>query len=263
MRRDRALAALLAGVSLGASAAASARSAPRSAAAPAVLSVSASGTVSRVTFPGTAGQTWRQAGLSIAFGNPRRTVFETEIEAESRAATDVRISARATTRTAHGAYYVGGAVTPHAVFRDQWRVAAGGEARIGSRLQGSLDVRVARYRSGLTAGVEPALALRAGPTLTLTARAINLFDGGGQYRAGAALRADFAPRGAAAWFVSAARYPDREEDGVRQLSAVAAGVRADLGAHWQVRLTAAHEQRAHSYRRRSIGLALSYRPDPR
>ena len=35
-----------------------------------------------------------------------------------------------------------------------------------------------------------------------------------QYRAGAALRADFAPRGAAAWFVSAARYPDREEDGV-------------------------------------------------
>lgn len=229
----------------------------------AVIAVSASTTISAVSIPGAARQNWRQAALSVAAGDSRRTVIEAEVDAEHRAGTDVRLAARATTRTAGGSYYFGAGFVPNATFRDRWRLSGGAEQRLGTRWQASLDLRLAHYRDGTTAAFEPGLTFGAAPALALSARAINLVDPQGRYRAGAALRADFTPRGSIAWFASIARYPDREEDGVRRLDALAAGMRADIGDHWQLRLSAAQERRERSYRRRSVGLSLSYRPAAR
>ncbi len=228
--------------------------------APRALVVSAAGSVSSIGFPGASGQTWRQASLAVAAGLDRRRMIEAEIDAEMRATTDIRMTARTTTRTAGGSYYVGAGVTPRATFRDAWRVVVGGEARLAERLQGSLDLRIARYRAGLTAAIEPGAAFRALPALTLSAKAIGLFDPSGRLSAGASLRADFAPESKIGGFASVARYPDREEDGVRQLSAFAAGLRSDLNAHWQLRVSAAQESRDRSYRRRTFAIALSFRP---
>lgn len=227
----------------------------------ALRSISLSGGLALVTTRANT-QHWSNATLGVAFGRPDRTVFEVELDAETRTSTDLRLSVSASTRTPNGSYHFGVATTPDATFRERWRIAAGVEARVAPRLRTSIDFRLASYRSGMVAVVEPGLSYRVSPALNLTGKAINLFDPEGDYRAGGAVRLDLEPPGNAAWFVSAAEYPDREEDGVRRLRALAVGGRVNIGRRWQLRLTGSEENRQGRYRRRAVNIGLTYRFTP-
>ena len=236
----------------------------RQAAAPysRALAISAAAGLSRVGFADGRDQTWRTAVVAIAAGDTARTVFEFEADAEQRVVTDVRLSARATSRTQGGAYYVGAGITPNADFREQWRIDAGGDARLSAPLRASLDLRLMHYRSGTAASIGPGLTYTLSTWLRLTGRMIALIDGDG-IRVGAALRGEFEPADGMTLFASAARYPDREAGDTRQLRSFAVGGAVDIDARWRVRLTAADEKRVRSYHSQSLNLGLTYRFDHR
>ncbi len=224
-----------------------------------LLSLSVTASAAPVTFAGGSRQTWTGIAVSAAAGDLRGTVLELSADAERRQATDVRLGLRATTRTGTGAWYAGGAITPGASFRDQWRAEAGGDLRIAPQLQGTIDARLAKYRSGLSAAINPGATFQASRALSVSAAMINVFGARSHHLAGASLRADLAPRPWVGLFASFARYPDREAADVRTLRALAAGARFDLGPHWQLRLAATDERRAASYHRQQAVLSLSYR----
>ncbi len=224
-----------------------------------LLSVSLSASVAPVSFSSGASETWESAALGIAFGNPARTVFEAEADAERRATSDVRILTRATTRFQSGSYYFEAGVTPGATFRDQWRIGGGASLELTPRLQAAFGARMARYDDGLTAAFEPGFSVRPESRILIAAKMINLLDADGGYRVGGAVRADYDPDDDLSLFVNIARYPDREDDGVRQLRAVAFGARLNLDRHWQLRISAADENRSNSYQRQSVNLSFSYR----
>ena len=222
-----------------------------------LLSVSMSASVAPVSFSSGAIQTWESAALGIAFGNPVRTVFEAEADAERRATTDLRVLARATTRMRSGSYYLEAGVTPRATFRDQWRIGVGASFDLTPHVQVAVGTRLARYDDALIAAFEPGLSVRPEPRILVGAKVINLLDDDGGHRVGGALRADFDPDDDLSFFASIARYPDREDDGVRQLRAVAFGARLNLDRHWQLRISAADENRSSSYQRQSVNLSFS------
>lgn len=265
MRRELGLTAalvLLAGAGTGAATARAQSPAEPNGTAFDLLSLSVTASAAPVTFAGGSRQTWTGIAVSAAAGDPRGTVLELSADAERRQTADVRLGLRATTRTRTGAWYAGGAITPGASFRDRWRAEAGGDLRIAPQLQGTIDARLAKYPSGLSAAINPGATFQASRTLSVSAAMINLFGAGGRYLAGGRLRADLAPRPGIGLFASFARYPDREADDVRTLRALAAGARFDLGWHWQLRLAASDERRAASYHRQQAALSLSYRFGP-
>ncbi len=225
-----------------------------------LLSISAVVGISRVGFADGRHRTWQDGVVAVAVGSAARTIFELEADSEHRAITDVRLSARATTRMQGGAYYFGAAITPNADFRDQWRIVAGGESRVSALFSASLDLRVAHYRNGTAASIEPGLTYTFAPGLRLTGRVIDLIDDNGT-RVGAALRGEYEPADGTILFASAARYPDREAGDTRQLRTFAVGGAVDLDPRWRMRLAAADEKRARSYHVQSINLGLTYRFD--
>lgn len=227
-----------------------------------VLSISAVVGLSRVGFADGRHQTWQDGVVALALGNTARTLFEFEADAEHRAVTDIRLSARATTRTQHGAYYVGAGITPNADFRDQWRIVAGAETRMSTPLRASVDLRLAHYRTGTAASIEPGLTYTFAPGLRLTGRMIDLIDGDGM-RVGEALRGEYETADGTILFASAARYPDREAGDTRQMRSFAVGVAVNLGTRWRVRLAAADEKRAGSYHSQSLNLGVTFRLDRR
>lgn len=225
------------------------------------LSFSAVLGTSDIVFENGRHQNWKNGVVALAFGNVERTVYELNADAERRAVTDVRLSGRATTRTRNGNYYLGAGITPNADFRDQWRLVAGGQILVTSGLRGTADLRLARYRSGISASIEPGILYVAARGMTLSARMINLLDGDGGYRIGAAARADYELADGHILFASAARYPDREADVTKQLRSFALGGTIKLDSRWRVRLAASDEKREDSYHSQSVNLGLTYRFD--
>lgn len=223
------------------------------------LSFSAVLGTSDIVFENGRHQNWQNAVVAIAFGNTERTVFELDADAERRTATDVRLSGRATTQIRNGSYYLGAGITPNADFRDQWRLVAGGQILVAPGLRGTADVRLARYSSGISASVVPGISYIAGPGMTLSARMINLFDGDGDHRIGAAARADYELANGNILFASAARYPDRESDITKQLRSFALGGTINLASQWRLRVAASDEKREDSYHSQSVNLGLTYR----
>ncbi len=224
-----------------------------------LLSFSAVLGTSDIVFENGLHQNWENGVIAFAFGNVERTIYEINADAERRTATDVRLSARATTRIRNGNYYLGAGITPGADFRDQWRLVAGGQTLLASGWRGTADLRLARYRSGISASIEPGIAYMAAAGMTISARMINLLDG--DYRIGAAARADFELADGNIFFASAARYPDREADVTKQLRSFALGGAINLDPRWRVRLTASDEKREDSYHSQSVNLGLTYRFD--
>lgn len=223
------------------------------------LSFSAVLGTSDIVFENGRKQNWQNAVVAVAFGNVERTIFELDADVERRAATDVRLSGRATTRISNGSFYLGAGITPDADFRDQWRLVAGGQILVASGLRGTADLRLARYSSGISASIEPGISYVAAPGLALSARMINLLDGDGDHRIGAAARIDYELANGNILFGSAARYPDREADITRQLRSFAIGGTFNLSSHLRLRLAASDEKREDSYRRQAINLGLTYR----
>ncbi|WP_417608710.1 YaiO family outer membrane beta-barrel protein [Parasphingorhabdus sp.] len=222
------------------------------------LSISAVLGTSDIVFDSGLRQKWQNAVVAIAFGNVQRTVFSLDADAERRTVTDVRLSARASTRIRNGSYYFGAGITPNADFRDQWRLVAGGQILVAPGLRGTADLRLAKYRSGISASIEPGIALSAGRGVTLSARMINLLDGDGDYRIGGSVRADYEMADGHILFASAARYPDREADITRQLRSFALGATLNIAPKWRLRLAAADEKREDSYHRQALNIGLTY-----
>lgn len=225
------------------------------------LSFSAVLGTSDIEFENGRKQNWENGVIALAFGNVERTIYELNVDAERRADTDVRLSGRATTRIRNGNYYLGAGITPDADFRDQWRLVAGGQALLASGWRGTADLRLARYRSGMSASIEPGISYIAARGIRISARMINLLDGDGDYRIGAAARADFELADGHILFASAARYPDREADVTKQLRSFALGGTINLDPRWRLRLTASDEKREDSYHSQSVNLGLTYRFD--
>lgn len=223
------------------------------------LSFSAVLGTSDIVFENGRRQNWKNAVIAVAFGNVERTIFELDADAEHRSVTDVRLSGRATTRIRNGSFYLGAGITPNADFRDQWRLVAGGQILVASGLRGTADLRLARYRSGISASIEPGISYVAAPGVTLSARMINLLDGDGDYRIGAATRIDYELANGNILFGSAARYPDREADITKQLRSFAIGGAINLASQWRLRLAASDEKRQDSYHSQSVNVGLTYR----
>ena len=228
-----------------------------------LLSVSAAVGVADLKFASGREAQWENAVVAAAFGQRDGTVFVAEIDAERREQTDVRFSARATTRTRSGAYYVGAGITPDAAFRDDWRIVAGGDTGLAQDLQGSIDLRLAHFDSGVFTAVEPGLTYQLSPGLNAGGRMINLFDNDGQYRVGAALRLDYQPSDDGTLFVGAARYPDTEAGVTQTLQAYSIGGAWTIDQRVRLRLAAAEETRKDTYRNRSVNLGLEFRFDSR
>lgn len=224
-----------------------------------LLSFSAGGGVADLKFASGRKAQWENAVIAAAFGQRSGTVFGAEIDAERRQQTDVRLSGRATTRTQSGAYYVGAGVTPDAVFRDDWRIAAGGDTALTQDIQGSLDLRLAHFDTGLFTVIEPGLTYRLQPNLSAAGQMINLFDNNGRYRVGGALRLDFQASDDSAFFVGTARYPDTEAGVAQTLQSFSFGGAWAFDPHVRLRFAAAEDTRKDSYRNRSVNLGLEFR----
>lgn len=223
------------------------------------LSFSAVLGTSDIVFENGRHQNWQNAVVAVAFGNAERTIFELDADAERRTATDVRLSGRASTRIRNGSFYLGAGVTPNADFRDQWRLVAGGQILVTPGLRGTADLRLAKYNSGMSASIEPGISYMAAQGVTLSARMINLVDGDGDYRIGAAARANYEFANGHILFASAARYPDREADVTKQLRSFAVGGTINLASRWRLRLSASDQKREDSYHSQSVNLGLTYR----
>lgn len=228
-----------------------------------LLSFSAAVGVADLKFASGRDAQWENAVIAAAFGQRNGTVLVAEIDAERREQTDVRFSARATTRTRSGTYYVGAGITPDAAFRDDWRIVAGGDTALSQGLRGSLDLRFAHFDSGVFTAIEPGLIYRLSPGLSAGGRMINLFDSDGQYRVGAALRLDYQLSEDGALFIGAARYPDTETGITQTLQAYSFGGAWDIDSHVRLRFAAAEETRKNSYRNRSVNLGLEFRLEGR
>ena len=203
------------------------------------------------------------AVVAAAFGQRDGTVFVAEIDAERREQTDVRFSARATTRTRSGAYYVGAGITPGCCFSRRLAHSSRRRHGLAQDLQGSIDLRLAHFDSGVFTAVEPGLTYQLSPGLNAGGRMINLFDNDGQYRVGAALRLDYQPSDDGTLFVGAARYPDTEAGVTQTLQAYSIGGAWTIDQRVRLRLAAAEETRKDTYRNRSVNLGLEFRFDSR
>ncbi|MXP13616.1 YaiO family outer membrane beta-barrel protein [Altererythrobacter confluentis] len=228
-----------------------------------LLSVSVAAGLADLKFASGRAAQWEHAVIAASYGKRSGTVVVAELDAERREQTDVRFSARATTRMQTGTYYIAAGITPDASFRDDWRIAAGADALLSRNLQGSLDLRLAHFGSGVFTAIEPGVTYRVAPRLSAGGRMINLFSSDGRYRAGGAVRLDYETLDDGAFFVGAARYPDTEAGVTQTLQAYSVGAAWAVDRHLRLRIAAAQETRQKSYRNRSVNLGLEFRFDNR
>jgi YaiO family outer membrane protein len=207
-------------------------------------------------------RTWRETSLAIdtALGQSSRLSLEGE-RSDRALAVDTRLSVRADHRFGSGAsLYLGASVTPDADFRERWSLKAGAETRLAPTLVATLDARHADYGATGVTGVDPGVRFEpAGGRYAVALRSINLWDEEGEHRGGWAGRLDFRPREAMAFFAGAATYPDTEAGITRRVEAFFAGAAVGIAPGLELRLTAEHERRVQSYRRRGATLGLCWR----
>ena len=226
-----------------------------------LLSVSAAAGLADLKFASGRAAQWENAVIAVSYGKRNGTVVVAELDAERREQIDVRVSARATKRMQTGSYYIAAGITPNAHFRDDWRISAGADTQLSRNLQGSLDVRLAHFDTGVFTAIEPGLTYRLAPRLSAGGRMINLFSSDGHYRAGGAVRLDYESSNDGAFFVGAARYPDTEAGVTQTLQAYSVGAALAVDRHLRIRIAAAQETRQNSYRNRSVNLGLEFRFD--
>ncbi len=189
-----------------------------------------------------------------------RAIASVTIETEARRRTDTRLTARLDGRLAAGEAYAEVAVTPDADFRERSSIAGGIVHPVGSGLDGSFNLRHARYADVSVTVVEPGVRLRlAGDRLILSAKWINLFRSDDDHRSGAAVRGDWNIEGDHILFAGGATYPDTEAGITRQVRAVYAGAILPASDRLSLRLTGDYEHRAATYTRRGATLGLVWR----
>lgn len=214
--------------------------------------------VSDVEFATGRSQSWftQRAAVAITWaGNSGATLG---IEHEERQQSDTRIHGRVDLPISSDRIFITAGVTPNPDFRASWNIGAGSEIAIGSAGDFLIDASFAEYRSDDVVALGAGYRHRFMPELAVTARTINLFGGGADYRFGGALRVDYTPAHAPEFFAIIASYPDTEIDGTRQLRAVAAGTMMSLSDNLQLRFSGEYESRKSSYERASVSFDLSW-----
>ena len=229
-----------------------------------LLGAGGSVALSRVSFPGGVRDSWEMASGSLVVSLAPRVRMALEVERERRNADDTRIALRGELLTGpRGNLFVSGSVTPDPDFRERWSLRAGGEQQLGATTMILFDGRYAAYRDTGVVVVGLGLRQALSPDWALTARTINLFGGGEDYRIGGAVRLDWAPEDGLATYLAAASYPDTEAGDTRQLRALGTGLTVPIGPRLRLRLDAAHERRDDSYERASVALGIVWTLGPR
>jgi YaiO family outer membrane protein len=215
--------------------------------------------VADVSFPLRNDQTWTTQVGSASFRLSDSGSLTTTIDMEQREQSDVRLVAEYAHRLDNGFVSIGVAATPNADFREKWSVRAAGKYNVSRSLSIVADGKLADYSTNMVVAVGAGLEYRPAPDFFLTARTINLFGGGENYRFGGVLRGDYRPEGKVGFFVLAAEYPDAEADGTRQLRSFAGGMVVPLGQGWTLRLTGEDDRRENSYHRRAVNVGIAWR----
>ncbi|MCP9223613.1 YaiO family outer membrane beta-barrel protein [Erythrobacter sp. LQ02-29] len=226
---------------------------------PRIVALSVVTGFSDISFDNRDGQTWYSQSVAAGARLSDDLSAALAVEREKRASTDTRLSARIDRRIDQGFIYLSGSVVPNADFRESWSMGAGGEYALGGRATALLDLRYADYGTGGVFVAQPGIRLSLARDVALSARAINLFGGGNDYRLGGALQLDYRPEGRMGVFASAASYPDVEADQVRQLRSGALGVVVPLNTGLTLTAIGAYDDRKDSYRRLSANLVLGFR----
>lgn len=219
--------------------------------------------ISAANFTDGSRRTWftQDAALTIKLGQARYSLVQ--IEHEDREVTDTRISTRFERQLDGGHIFLAGTVTPDPDFRESWSIAGGGEARLGKRTIGTLDVRYAAYRNVNVSTIRGGLRQSLGRDLSVSGSVINLLGGGENYRVGGAIRFDYTDEGKVGYFLSASSYPDTEGSETRQATGIAGGAVIPLSEALTLRVTSEFEQRKDSYRRYAANVGLTWRFDGR
>lgn len=215
--------------------------------------------VSDASFASGTAQTWyvQRGSVAAEWGQGRSASLS--VDREERLATDTQIAARVDIAQGRHRFFVAGTVTPNPDFRETWSLGGGAELALGKDSTVLVDARFAEYVVDDVAAVGIGLRQRLSPRLQVSARSIHLFGGGDEYRFGVALRADYSHPRLADVFAVVASYPDVENDGARQLRAVAVGVRRPLSDRMSIGLTGEYESRENSYNRTAVSLDLRWR----
>ena len=217
------------------------------------------GGISDIDFDNRDGESWSSQTASLGLALSRDAGASVAVEREQRATTDVRLSARFDHRFGTSSAYVSGSVVPNADFRENWSIGAGGEIALTGRATALLDIRYADYRDEGIFSAQPGLRYALGDQTSVTARAINLFGDGDEFRLGGSLQLDHRPENKVGGFAVVASYPDVEAGDVRQLRSGAVGLIIPLAERFTLTTVGAYEDRENSYRRLSGTLVLGFR----
>lgn len=151
--------------------------------------------------------------------------------------------------------------TPDADFRPEWQVAAGGSVPASAGPFATVltaEARLAEYRSGRVAMLSPGIEQFIGGGSWLTARMINVFEGG-KHHGGWLARGDWMASEDVRLFAGAADAPDTSEGVVTPVFSLFGGISAAVTNRSRLRLSVAHEDRAGSGERTQVAVGMGYR----
>lgn len=209
---------------------------------------------------------WQEAVFAIRHQATATTSIAASLETAWRfGRNDVYGEARVDrhfSRNVNGYLLVG--ATPHASFRPQWQIGAGGSVRLHSGSHatiGRIDLRQAAFPAGdvrtVTPGIEQYLL---GARAWITAQWINVFDKqSGRRRAGWLARGDGLVTDQLRVFAGLADAPDVSEGRVIQTFSLFGGVSLKASDRHTLRISLAREDRSSGADRTTVSVGLGTR----
>lgn len=221
-------------------------------------SVAVGATVSDTAFTSGSEQTWLTQRAKASIGWEESAIAAVEVEREERLLTDTRISPFLDIPISSHRVFFSGTVTPNADFRESWSLGMGAAIALRGPDNMRIEGRFSHYRRSEIGTISIGFQHSFAPDFSVTARSIHFFGGGGNYRLGGVLRADYSPSDRPSLFTLVASYPDVEADGTRQLRTVAGGARFKLSNRYTLSFAGGYEARKNSYSRTTISADLNW-----
>ena len=228
---------------------------------PSKLIANVTQSLSNVTIGGESNR-WHQLIVGLSAPIAAGATMAGSIDRESRTGpVDTRLDWRADMGFGdRKSAYVAVSTTPNADFREKWGVRAGGDIGLNKAFNITVDLRYADYGLTEIVAFEPGFRLHsADGHLSLAVKSINLWSDDGRHRSGWSARSEVQTHKSVRLAAGGATYPDTEAGITRRTRAAFVGAVVDLSDRMTLRMFYEYEQRAQSYTRNGVVLALSVR----
>lgn len=208
---------------------------------------------------------WKEVDFQLRYSANERTAAAARVEIANRFDnTDVYLEGLVDQKLGDGVrgyLLLGG--TPHADFRPQWQIGAGGSVRVtggGNATVLTLDLRHAEFVTGNVQTVNPGIEqYLADGRVWITARWINVFDDFSGHQSGYLLRGDVQASDGVRLFAGFSNAPDTEQGVVIDTRSYFGGAVFDLGGNLTGRISASFEDTEVGADRTQVGIGLGWR----